>query len=125
MRKREWLASVFRFLRPVVLIDLGIFALVGLVCRLGGWRTAHHYGNGLMLAGVVAVVVGISSVFGGWGLTRGFDYQYARSAGEDTIGERTKRGLKDMARSYGFSVRMTVVGVVSYAFGLVIQTIFG
>jgi len=125
MRKREWFASVFRFLRPVVLIDLGIFAFVGLVCWFGGWRTAHHYGNGLMLAGVAAVLIGISSLLGGWGLTRSVDYQYARSVGEDSIGERTKRDLKDVARSYGFLIRMTVVGVVSYAFGLVIQTVFG
>lgn len=125
MRTPGWLASVFRFLRPIVLISLGIFALVGLVCWFGGWWTARDYGNGLMIAGVVALVVGLLSVFGGWGLTRDSSYMYARSAGEDTIVERTNRDLKDVVRSYGFSIRMVIVAVVAYASGLAIKAIFG
>ena len=77
--------EILRFLRNVALINLGIFVVVGLVCWFGGWRTVTHYGNGLLLAGVAVMAVGVFSLIGGWGTTRDFTYQYARSAGTDDI----------------------------------------
>jgi len=43
IKMRRFLTAVLRFLRNVVLIDLGIFAVVGLICWFGGWRTAFHW----------------------------------------------------------------------------------
>ncbi len=125
MEKQGVLTGILRFLRTVVLINLGIFAGVGLICWFGGWRTAHQYGNGLMLAGVAAMVAGVFSLAGGWGLTRSFVYQHAASAGVDDTRERTRRELKDTGQRYGFLALMGVVGIMSIAFGILIQTAFG
>jgi hypothetical protein len=123
MGKQGIPTGILRFLRTVVLIDLGIFAVVGVVCWLGGWRTAYLYGGGLFLAGAAAIVIGLSSLVGGWGITRGFDYQYARSVSEQGIGGRTQQAMRDIGRSFRFQILMTSVGVVSIAAGALIQTL--
>jgi hypothetical protein len=124
MEKQGVLTGILRFLRTVVLIDLGILAAVGLVCLLGGWHTAYQYGGGLSLAGAVAIVIGLSSVVGGWGITRGGDYQYAQSVSEQDIQGRAQQAIEDIAQSYRFQILMTAVGVVSIAVGALIQTLF-
>jgi hypothetical protein len=124
MEKQEVFIGILRFLRTVVLIDLGIFATVGLVCWLGGWRTAYQYAGGLFWAGAAAIVIGLSSLMGGWGITRSFRYQYGQSVSEQGIYERTRQAIKDEARSYRFLILMAAVGVVSIAVGALIQTIF-
>lgn len=118
-------AAILRFLRNIVLIDLGIFATTGLVCWFGGWRTAYYYGNGLMLAGVLAMALGLYSLTGNWGLTKSFNYQHAASAGADNIRERTRREMNDTGKSYAFLVLMGIVGIVSIALGILIQTTLG
>ena len=125
MEKQGILPAFLRFMRTVVLIDLGIFVGVGLICWFGGWRTAYHYGNGLMLVGVAAMAAGVFSLAGGWGLTRDFSYQHAASAGVADTPERTRRELKDTGQRYGFLALMGVAGIVSIAFGILIQTAFG
>jgi len=123
MEKQGILTGILRFLRTVVLIDLGIFAAAGLVCWLGGWRTAYQYGGVLFWTGVAAIVIGLSGLMGGWGITRSFDYQYAQSVSEQNIHERTRQAIKDISRGYRFQLLMTTVGVVSIAAGALIQTI--
>jgi len=107
-----------------VLIDLGIFVAVGLICWFSGWRMIYHYSDGLVWAGVAAIVFGIFSLIGGWRGRTSFPYQYGRSAGEEDILERTRRDLKDTGQSYAFLVLMAVVGIVSIALGTLIQTVF-
>ncbi|MBM4467009.1 MAG: hypothetical protein FJ014_15900 [Chloroflexi bacterium] len=124
MEKQGVLTGILRFLGTVVLIDLGIFAAVGLVCWLGGWRTAYQYGGVLFWAGVAAIVIGLSSLMGGWGMTRNFTYLYGQSVSEQNIHERTRQAIKDEARSYWFLILMAAVGVVSIAVSTLIQTIF-
>ena len=123
MKKQGVLTDILRFLRTVVLIDLGIFAAVGLACWFGGWRTAYQYGGGLFWAGMAAIGLGLLSLMGGWGITRSFGYLYSQSVSEQGIHERTRQAIKDIAQSYGFFIRMTAVGVVSIALGALIQTI--
>ncbi len=122
--EKQGIHPVLRFLRNVALIDLGIFVVVGLVCWFGGWRTATHYGNGLLLAGVAVMAAGVFSLVGGWGITRDFTYQHARSAGEGDIRKRATRDLKDIGQSYGFLALMGIVGIVSIAAGIVVQTVW-
>lgn len=125
MEKRGYLATVLRFLRNAVLIDLGIFVAVGLVCWFGGWRTAGHYGNGLVWAGVAAISFGILGLWGNWSITQSPEYQYARSAGAAGIPERTKQHMKDINQNYALVILMSIVGVVSIASGILIHIIFG
>ncbi len=124
MKRQEWFHAIWRFLKPVPLIDLGIFVAVGLVCWFGGWRSAFHYSNGLIIAGVGAMAIGVFSLFGGWGITRNFVYQHAQSAGENDVVAQARRELKDTDQSYEFLAVMGVVGVVVIACGILVRTIF-
>jgi hypothetical protein len=124
MGKQGYLSAILRFLGAVALIDLGIFALVGLGCWLGGWRTASQYGTGLVWAGIGAMVLGVLSIVGNWGLTRSPTYQYGLSVGVQNIYERTQQAIKDAAQGYGFFILMAVAGVVSVATGSLIQAVF-
>ncbi len=123
MEERGWLKAVWGFAKPVLLIDVGILATVGLVCWLGSWWSAAQYGNGLIVAGVGAIAVGLASLLGGWGVTRSFTYQYAQTAGEDRGTGRAQRELEDSDRSYGFLAVMGVAGLVVIACGLILRTI--
>ena len=122
--KEQVSKSILRYLRDVALIDLSILGIVGLICWFGGWRTVYDYGNGLIWAGVAAFLLGFASLLGGWKMTRSVDYQYAQTMGQDDISQRTRRDLKDLAQSYGFLIRMGVVGIVSIAIGELVLAIF-
>lgn len=108
-----------------MLIDLGILVAVGLICWLGGRRTAYYYGNGLIWAGMAAMAVGAISFRGGWNMVSGFGYQYARTVGGENAQERTRRDVEDIGRSYAFLVLMSAVGITSIALGKMVQTVFG
>lgn len=119
------LSAALRFLRTVVLIDLGMFAAVGLICWLGGWRTISYYSNGLILAGVAAWVLGGYGVNSGWQTTRSFDYQYAASAGVDSVRESANRERKEIGARYAFLAQMFIVGATPVAVGILIQLALG
>ena len=46
-----------RILRDVILFDILIFLSLGIIHLLAGWKTTHQYGNGLVWAGVIGVIV--------------------------------------------------------------------
>jgi len=123
MEKEMTSSAILRFLRTVALIDLGILIAVSLICWFGGWRTAHYYGNGLMLAGVIALALGTYSVTGNWGTTRSFEYQYAGSVGVEDADARIRRDWKDLGRSFSFLGLMTGVALGSIGAGILIQTV--
>ena len=121
MKRRRTLSAILRFLRNVLFVDLGIAIVIGLICWFGGWRTAFHYGNGLLLAGVAAIVLGVYSLRGSSHLTRQpGGYQYAGSAGTESMWRRTRREMKDIGPSYAFLALMSVAGIVSIAAGILI-----
>jgi hypothetical protein len=121
MKIREIFSSIPRFLRIVVPMDLGIFVIVGLVCWFGGWRTAYQYGEGLFMAGALAIGLGFLSIVGNWRTTQSVGYQYSQSVGAQSLGERTGQTVKDIAQSYRFLIQMIVVSVAPIAVGVLIQ----
>jgi uncharacterized membrane protein YkgB len=125
MEEYGTLPAILRFLKTVVLIDLGIFVAVGLICWFGRWRTAHYYGNGLMLTGVGAFAIGIYSITGAWGVVRSFDYQYAGSVDADDPGTRAMREWKGQNRNYATLALLGAVGLVSVGAGVLVQAVFG
>lgn len=114
------LGALLRFLRSVVLADVAVAIAVGLVCWLGGWRTAQAFGMGLTYAGVGAMALGLFSVFGTWGMTRSGSYQLGQSVSADGIGDRTKRSVAELNQSYGMLGRMLVIGIVLIVAGSLI-----
>jgi hypothetical protein len=122
---QQFLTTTWRFARNIVLIELGIFALVGLVCWLGGWRTLYHYSNGLLLAGGAALALGAYSISGSWNVSRSFDYQYAASAGVERFHDSARREMKESGSNYAFVGLMCVIGLLPIAAGVLIQVVFG
>jgi hypothetical protein len=121
MKIREIFSSIPRFLRTVVLMDLSIFVIVGLVGWFGGWRTAYQYGEGLVIAGALAIGLGFLSIVGNWCTIQSVGYQYGQSVGAQSLGERTGQTVKDIAQNYRFLIQMIVVSVAPIAIGVLIQ----
>lgn len=57
---RPWL----RIFRDVILFDILIFLSLGIIHLLAGWKTTHQYGNGLVWAGAIGVILLL--VTAGW-----------------------------------------------------------
>lgn len=112
------------FLKKVALIDTTIFVVVTLLCEIKN-LTVRYYVDFLTYAGFALVCIGILSLLGEWGTTRDFRYQYASSAGSQTISERTKRLVKDMGKGYNFLILMCAFGVIMIAFAILIDIILG
>jgi hypothetical protein len=124
MEKQGGLSGGWRFLRNVVLIDVAIFLIVGLVCWTGGWYTIYQYGGGLFWAGMLAIIIGASSVRGVWGTSRRFETQYGLTVSEQSIHQRMRQQMADVAESNRFCVLMFAAALVSMVIGAVIQTVF-
>ena len=122
---RGYLPAKWRLVRNAVLVDLVILVAVGLVCWLADWRTLLQFGQGLVWAGVGAMIVGVSSLTGFWSATRRYPYQHSESAGVQSIHERARQAVKDEAQNFGFLILMGVAGVVSILVGALIQTVVG
>ena len=46
-----------RILRDVILFDILIFLSLGIIHLLAGWKTTHQYGNGLVWAGAIGMIL--------------------------------------------------------------------
>ncbi len=122
---RRFLTTVWRFSRNFVLIELGIFATVGLLCWLGGWRTLYQYGNGLLLAGVVVLALGAYSISGSLAGSRSFDYQFSASAGVDErFHQSARRERQEVGSSYIFLSQTCVIGLLPLVAGILLQIVF-
>ena len=55
---------MLRIFRDVLLFDAILFLIVGAVYLLAGWTTARQYGNGLVWAGVIGIIMLLVSA--GW-----------------------------------------------------------
>lgn len=117
--------AILRFLRTVLLVDLGIFVAVGLVCWFCGWGTVYHWANGLRWAGVTGILFGMFAFIGGSRGRTSLFRKYARTAGGEAAQQRLRRDLKDRDQSSAFFVLMLVVGIVSFGLGTIIQTVLG
>jgi len=120
MKQPQGLWSVvLRLLRNVVLIDLGIFGIVGLFCWLIGWRTWFQYGRTLVIAGALCALFGVLTMQGAM-RSRHPDYFYVDSMGMPSAYERTKQLVLDSYASYRFMVLMGLAGVIVVLVGFVI-----
>ena len=123
MGREGKLLSILRFLRTVVLVDLGIFVAVGLVCWFGGWRTVYQYGNGLRLAGTLAIGLGFLSLVSNWQTPHGFGYQYNRSVSGQSLQGRRGQTVIEFAQNLKLLIQMVIIGILSIAVGTLIQSL--
>jgi hypothetical protein len=102
-------------------MELAIIAIVAVVCIVGGWSSLYHFSNGLLIAGVVTLAIGVLGLFGGWGVTRSFSYRYAATASLDSPEETARRAQHDVEQGFGLTVEMTIAGLLSCVLGTWIQ----
>jgi hypothetical protein len=116
--KVEGLSTViWRMVRNVLLTDLVIFVLTALICWLGGWFTLRGYGNGLMIAGVMAFLLGGATGFGGATIARDPTYRYIQSVMSNSLVERTHKDWIDLMDSFSFFIQMGTAGLLSVGLG--------
>ena len=57
MRNSQITHPLLRIFRDVILLDILIFLSLGIIHLLAGWKTTHQYGNGLVWAGAIGVIL--------------------------------------------------------------------
>jgi hypothetical protein len=57
MQNPQTTHPVLRILRDVILFDIFIFLSLGIIHLLAGWKTAQQYGNGLVWAGAIGMIL--------------------------------------------------------------------
>ena len=117
-----------QLIRAIIFVDVFLMIVVGLTCLIGGWRTAYDYGQGLVVAGMIAIALGVSSVMGNYSSTRGSTNTSqvelnAVHASVRTPAERIKDDLGIVNQTFGCLLLMTLAGVSAIAIGAVIQSV--
>ncbi len=85
MKSRDYLASAGLFLWRIAVSGLVLLIVTGAVCWLGGWRTFHACGGGLIQAGIAAIVVGAVTTSTAMGIVNDPGYQSLRSIRRDSV----------------------------------------
>jgi hypothetical protein len=123
MKIESYGRAIWRLARSVLIINLVIAIVTALVCWLGGWRTLHDFGVGLMIGGFVGFVLGGASAFGGVNVASNPTYRYVQSVSPNSLHERTKQNWLDLQQSWGFFTLMIVAGILSIAAGWLITAL--
>jgi hypothetical protein len=108
---------LLRYFGATVGITAAIMGLAALGLHLAGARDMSSYGNTFGMLGFCAWVVGALSLFGRWGSTRSFSYQYGSSVSPAGIGERAKQLVRDTLEAYRFLIRCLLVGSILLGIG--------
>ena len=114
---------LWRYARNILLILVAIILLTALICWLGGWRTINNYGNGLMIAGLGAIILGGFTAFGGTQIARNPTYRYVQSVMPNSLADRTRQDWVDMMDSYGFFILLASAGLLSIVCGWLVTII--
>jgi hypothetical protein len=124
MKTETTRSTIWRYAIKISLVDLVVLLVTALVCWLGNFHTLNQYGTGLIIAGVVAVILGGISAFGGTQIARNPTYRYVQSVMPNSLADRTKKDWADLVDSFGFLTLMALAGFLSIVEGWVITIIF-
>ena len=125
MNEKKLFPILKHLLKRILLAELILLTIVGLICWLTNNLTFLDLGNGMVYAGVGAVLLGTLSVAGGWSGTRSFEMQYGQSAGDMDLAQRARQMLDYLDQMYSFAVLMFVVGILSILLGVLIHRLGG
>ena len=93
--KRRQQRALLQTLKWLVLVDAAIFAITGVVCWVGGWRSWLDYSNGLFVACAAVLAFAIASAYGGWMTTSSFTYQYSSTASHADATEHARQAIRN------------------------------
>lgn len=94
--------------------------LVSIIGWLTGWNTIVQFSNGLFITGGLFIALGLFSILGGYKKRADPNLTYAQSAGDMTLGERTKRLVSDMRREYHASILLSLTGAFLIGFAILV-----
>ena len=117
MKMPAWLRYILTLIALILLAEIVILVIVGLVGWRAGWNTAEQYGEGLQIAGLLAIGFGFFGIKGNWDATRSFGYQYSMSATSMSSWQRTQQTLFDFAQAFQFLILMFIVGGLNLFLG--------
>jgi hypothetical protein len=115
------------FLR-LILATLGLALLIGMIVSLIGlllaWKTGTLYSNGFFLMGAIAIILGVFSVLGGFGMRSDFHVIYSQSAGAMNQEERNKRWMADITQGYSAYIFLLMTGAFLIGLAVLVGVIF-
>jgi hypothetical protein len=120
---KEFLFSVGRFLVKILLIEIVILIATAIICWFVGWRTFSEFGQGLIYAGIVALLFSTSSIFGASRLAKDPTIRYIQSVTADDLNTRSKQHIQDLTESRAFFILMSIVGIITIALGTSLESL--
>ena len=116
MRNSQTTHPLLRILRDVILMDIAIFLALGIIHLLAGWKTTHQYGNGLVWAGAIGVILLLINA--GWRDGRRQDYvALSQLMREHDVFYILNRDISGRAR---FMLVGLIALLISFAIGLIL-----
>ena len=117
MIKDNFWKILFRFITIILAVECFLLILVGIIGWRLGWSTRQEYADGLQMAGIFFIGIGLLGIKGNWDVTRSFEYQYSLSSTDQSSLNRTQQTLTDFAQSYAFMLIMFSAGLLSLLIG--------
>ncbi len=108
---------IFRFIATIFLVECFLAILVGIIGWRLGWSTRQEFADGLQMAGILIIGIGLLGIKGNWDAIRSFEYQYSLSSTDQSSLNRTQQTLIDFAQSYAFMLIMLSSGLLSIWIG--------
>jgi hypothetical protein len=121
--RESWGRLILRVLRSALLTALGLGAAALIVCWLIGWRALYLMGQGLLIAGLGSIALGLLSTVGTWNVRGSFGYQFSRSVSHQQVGERTSQDVHDLFGSNAFMITTLLAGILLILLGSLLQQI--
>lgn len=121
--RESWGALLQRVLRNALLAALGLGAVAAAACWLLGWRTLFLVGQGLLIAGGLALGLGLLSTVGSYTVRGSFNYQYSRTASHQTSGERAAQDMRDVFANNAFMITTLLAGMLLALVGYLLQMV--
>ena len=117
MNRQTISGVIVRFFGLVVAIELVVLIIILILGWRMGWSSMDQYSEGLQIAGMLIIGLGLFGIKGNWESMRSFEYQYSMSASEQSSLQRTQQTLSDIAESYRFMLLMFFVGGICIIIG--------
>ncbi|NMB69046.1 MAG: hypothetical protein GYA20_09825 [Chloroflexi bacterium] len=114
---------ILTLLAKTLAIAAGIGTVVSLAGRFFGWQEAVQFANGLYIAGIVLIGIGLLTVSGGMAQRGDFKIRYAETAGQQTLMERNQRWWNDTLQGYSMLITFCLIGGFLILAGVLVETL--
>ena len=110
--KKVLSTTIIQYMIRVLIFELGLVIIVGAILLLRE-QSLNSLGDWMFWAGLIIMVLGASSLLGGWGITRSGMYQLGLSVSDQDISTRTKTNLQEEQSNFSFLQLCAGVGILA------------